>query len=95
MLSCARVLSCVAACAQDLVCQGACRAAGSTAARSAFDSFGGCVALRCASGDGGSGDCTSAIDTEPACQTCLSRVAAQAPVAGSDCHAEYVDCATS
>jgi hypothetical protein len=95
VLSCGRVLACVAGCGQNFVCQSSCRDAGSTAAKGSYDAFTGCVALSCASVDGGTAACTSATDTRPTCQTCLSNVATQAPNASAPCHSEYAACAGS
>jgi len=95
VLGCGRVLACVAGCGQNLVCQSQCRDAGSTAAKGAYDAFTGCVALTCSSVDGGTAACTSATDTRPACQTCLSNTSTQAPNAGAPCHSEYAACAAN
>jgi hypothetical protein len=96
MLSCSHVLACVAGCGQNLACQASCRDAGTTAAKSAYDAFTGCVAASCSSVvDGGSAACLSATDTRPACETCLQNTATQAPNAGADCHDPYVSCASS
>jgi hypothetical protein len=95
VLGCGRVLACVAGCGQSFVCQSSCRDAGSTAAKGAYDAFTGCVALSCANVDGGTAACTSATDTRPACQACLSNVATQAPNASASCHSEYAACAGS
>ena len=95
VLSCNNVLACVAACGANLVCQASCRDAGTTAAKSAYDAFTGCVALACSSVDGGTAACTSATDTRPACQTCLANTATQAPNASAPCHSEYAACAGS
>ncbi|GAC1504127.1 MAG: hypothetical protein NVS1B6_12010 [Steroidobacteraceae bacterium] len=93
VLGCARVLACVAGCAQSAACEVSCREAGSTAAKSAYDAFTGCVAFSCFSVDGGTGACTSATDIRAACQTCLQSVTALAPAVGSACHSEYFACA--
>ena len=94
-LSCNAILSCVAGCGQNLVCQQSCRDAGTTAAKGFYDAFTGCVALTCGPADGGMGPCTSATDTSSACETCLANVATQAPGASSPCHTEYAICAGS
>lgn len=95
ILGCGRVLACVAGCGQNLVCQSVCRDAGSTAAKSAYDAFVGCVALTCSSADGGTAACSSASDTRPACQTCLTNSATQAANVGAPCYSEYAACAGS
>ena len=92
-LSCSRILACVAGCGQSLLCQANCRAAGTTAARSAYDAFTGCVALGCSSVDGGTAACTSATDARSSCQTCLQSIATQAPSSGAACNREYTTCA--
>lgn len=96
MLSCNRVLACVAGCGQNLVCQASCRDAGTTAAKSAYDAFTGCVAAACSGVvDGGSAACSSATDPRPACQACLTNTATQAPNTTAACHGEYATCAAS
>lgn len=95
VLSCNGVLACVAGCGQSLVCQASCRAAGSTAAKSAYDAFTGCVALACSSVDGGSAACSSATDARPSCQACLVNTTTQAPSTNAPCHGEYATCAGS
>ncbi len=95
MLSCANILSCVAGCGQNLVCQVTCRDSGTTQSKGVFDAFAGCVALTCASGDGGSGACTSATDSQPPCLSCLANSATAAVGPSGACHTEYAACAGS
>ncbi len=93
-LSCANILSCVAGCGQNLVCQSGCRDAGTTMSKSLYDALTGCTAATCAPGDGSAGACMNATDMRPSCLTCLVNAAAAALNTSNICHAEYVTCAS-
>ena len=95
-LTCAQILSCEQACAQGATsCALACISEGSSAAKTAFGSFLGCLLAACNPDAGNTnGSCTGATDQSASCQACLGGTGASASMVGKPCHTEFVNCAS-